>query len=106
MLDRCVGTDEVLEAVIKQLTPTFALAGYKIDYHKIEIMSEEDARTHCFLSSPTIRVNHRDICDEIIESDCVCCGEISGQQTDCRVLNMLFIRIIINQLKTINFLTI
>lgn len=83
--DRCVGTDEVLEAVIKQLTPAFALAGYTIDYHKIEIMSEEDARKHWFLSSPTIRVNHRDICDEIIESDCGCCGEISGRQTDCRV---------------------
>ena len=25
------------------------------------------------------------ICDEVKESDCGCCGEISGNQVDCRV---------------------
>ena len=37
------------------------------------------------MSSPTIRVNGYDICDEVKESDCGCCGEISGNQVDCRV---------------------
>lgn len=83
--DRCVGTDAVLEDVIKALSPAFALAGYRISYRKTEIATEADAILHKFVSSPTIRVNGRDICDEVKESDCGCCGEISGTQVDCRV---------------------
>ena len=83
--DRCVGTDAVLEQVIKELTPAFTLAGYRISYQKIEIANDRDAVNHRFVSSPTIRVNGMDICDEVKESDCGCCGEISGTQVDCRV---------------------
>ena len=83
--DRCVGTDVVLEEVIQELSPAFALAGYHISYNKTQIKSELDAVLHRFLSSPTIRVNGCDICAEVQESDCGCCGEISGTQTDCRV---------------------
>ncbi len=83
--DRCVGTDAVLEKVIKELSPAFDLAGYHISYHKTEIATEEDATFHHFVSSPTIRINGNDICDEVQESDCGCCGEISGTQVDCRV---------------------
>ena len=83
--DRCIGTDGVLEEVIQKLSPAFALAGYRISYRKTEITSERDALSHRFLSSPTIRVNGVDICDNVRESDCACCGEISGSQVDCRV---------------------
>ena len=83
--DRCVGTDAVLEEVIRELTPPFTLAGYTVSYRKTEIRSEEDAIEHRFVSSPTIRVNGADICAEVKESDCGCCGEISGTQVDCRV---------------------
>lgn len=83
--DRCVGTDAVLEEVIKQLSPAFALAGYRISYRKIEVATEQDAVMNRFVSSPTIRVNGSDICSEVKESDCGCCGEISGTQVDCRV---------------------
>ena len=83
--DRCVGTDAVLEEVIEELTPAFALAGYRIAYRKTEITGEQDAVLHQFVSSPTIRVNGRDICGVVKESDCGCCGEISGTQVDCRV---------------------
>ena len=83
--DRCVGTDAVLEKVIKELSPAFNLAGYHISYHKTEIATEQDAIYHKFVSSPTIRINGNDICDEVQESDCGCCGEISGTQVDCRV---------------------
>jgi hypothetical protein len=82
--DRCIGTDDVLEQVIKELKPTLALAGYGISYNKTEIATKQDAVKHRFLSSPTIRVNGRDICDKVQESDCGCCGEISGTQVDCR----------------------
>ena len=82
--DRCIGTDDVLERVIKELKPSLALAGYGVSYNKTEIATEQDAIKHRFLSSPTIRINGRDICDEVKESDCGCCGEISGTQVDCR----------------------
>lgn len=83
--DRCVGTDAVLEDVIVELTPALELTGYSVSYSKIKIDNEELAVQHRFVSSPTIRINGRDICDEVKESDCVCCGEISGTQVDCRV---------------------
>ena len=83
--DRCVGTDSVLEEVIKELVPAFSLAGYRILYRKKEIATERDAVLNRFVSSPTIRVNGYDICDSVKESDCRCCGEISGTQVDCRV---------------------
>lgn len=83
--DRCVGTDAVLEDVIVELTPALELTGYSVSYSKIKIDNEELAVQHRLVSSPTIRINGRDICDEVKESDCVCCGEISGTQVDCRV---------------------
>lgn len=83
--DRCIGTDDVLEEVIHVLSPAFDIAGYSIVYNKIEIKTEKDAIENRFLSSPTIRVNGIDICDEVKESNCGCCGEISGTQVDCRV---------------------
>ena len=83
--DRCVGTDTVLEEVIDELKPAFAIAGYEISYDKIEILSKDLAVKHRFVSSPTVRVNGIDICEDVKESDCGCCGEISGTQVDCRV---------------------
>lgn len=83
--DRCIGTDIVLEDVIKELTSAFSLAGYHISYCKTEIATEKDAISHQFVSSPTIRVNGYDICSDVKESNCGCCGEISGTQVDCRV---------------------
>ena len=83
--DRCIGTDAVVEEVITSLKDAFALANYRLTYHKTEIATEADAIKHRFLSSPTIRVNGIDICAEVKESDCACCGDISGTQVDCRV---------------------
>ena len=82
---RCVGTDSVLEDVIKVLSPAFVLAGYGISYHKTEIATEKDAILHRFVSSPTIRVNGRDICNSVQKNNCGCCGDIAGTQVNCRV---------------------
>ena len=83
--DRCIGTDQELEEVVSVLTPALKLAGYSVEIRKIEIATKELAEKYCFLSSPTIRVNGKDICQTVSESDCGCCGEISGTQVDCRV---------------------
>lgn len=83
--ERCIGTDQILEEVIEELTPALNLAGYSIEYHKVEISTEQLAARYQFLSSPTIRVNGVDICSEVSESSCGCCSEISGAAVDCRV---------------------
>ena len=83
--DRCIGTVDVLDEVITILLPALEMAGYKVEYRKIEIETEEMARQHHFLSSPTIQVNGRDIFQTIVETNCACCGEICGTDVDCRV---------------------
>lgn len=83
--ERCVGTDQELREVLDTLAPALALAGYAIEYRKTEMTTREIAIANRFLSSPTIRVNGRDICSTVAENDCGCCGEISGTQVDCRV---------------------
>ncbi len=83
--DRCIGTHTVLDEVMMALTPALKLAGYEVEYKKIEIATEELARKYQFLASPTIRVNGYDICRSVAESNCGCCGDISGTEVDCRV---------------------
>lgn len=83
--ERCIGTDGVLDEVVMTLTPSIRLAGYEIEYNKIEMKTAEIAVKHRFLSSPTIRVNGQDICGPVKENSCGCCSEISGSDVDCRV---------------------
>jgi hypothetical protein len=61
--ERCIGTDKVLAGVLTILTPALQLAGYEVEYHKIEMRTAEIAEKHQFLSSPTIRVNGRESAD-------------------------------------------
>lgn len=82
--DRCVGTDAVLDKVVEGLKPALSLAGYQIEYQKQEISTPELAEKFHFLSSPTVRVNGRDIFGKIKETGCSCCGDIAGTHVDCR----------------------
>lgn len=83
--ERCIGTDHILDEVMIALTPGLNLAGYEVVYNKIEMVTEEIARKYQFISSPTIRVNGRDICQSVAENSCGCCSDISGTDVDCRV---------------------
>ncbi|MFT9057667.1 MAG: DUF2703 domain-containing protein [Ethanoligenens sp.] len=83
--DRCIGTDQVLDEIMMIITPTIQLAGYEVEYHKIEMKTAELAERFRFLSSPTIRVNGQDICGSVKENACGCCSEISRTDVDCRV---------------------
>lgn len=83
--DRCIGTDNVLDEVMLTLTPALQLAGYEVEYHKVEMQTAELATQYQFLSSPTIRVNGQDICQSVAENSCGCCSDISGTDVDCRV---------------------
>ena len=83
--DRCVGTDEVLDEVLDVLEPALQLAGYIVVRRKIEMSTAEIAAEYQFLSSPTIRVNSKDICLTVEENDCGCCSDIAGCDVECRV---------------------
>jgi len=83
--DRCIGTDAALDEVMAELTPALKLAGFEIEYNKIEMKTAELAEKYQFLSSPTIRVNGQDICGPVKENSCGCCSEISGTDVACRV---------------------
>ncbi|HEY8462725.1 MAG TPA: DUF2703 domain-containing protein [Bacillota bacterium] len=83
--ERCIGTDRILDEVMQTLTPALKLAGFTVEYQKIEMKTAEIAKQYSFLSSPTIRVNGRDICQSVAENSCSCCTDISGAAVDCRV---------------------
>ncbi len=83
--DRCIGTDVVLEEVLKEIGGALSCAGYGIELKKKEILSKEMAEELQFFSSPTIRVNGIDICESAAENSCGCCSDISGTDVECRV---------------------
>lgn len=83
--ERCIGTDNVLDEVMMTLTPALRIAGFEVEYNKIEMNSAKIATQYKFLSSPTIRVNGQDICQSVAENSCGCCSDISGTDVNCRV---------------------
>ena len=84
---RCVGSDESLEEAIAIVSPTLALTGKQVAVRRILVDSEATAVMHNFITSPTIRINGRDIAGEMKESKCDSCTDLCGcdEGTDCRV---------------------
>lgn len=84
---RCRGTDANLEAALADSKRVLDAAGVNVLVRKTLIGSAEQARTLGFISSPTIRVDGRDIALELRESSCAECGEACGCDgaIDCRV---------------------
>lgn len=82
---RCQGTDQSLEDALAEVSGLLGAAGAEVTVNKINVTSEELAIRHRFVSSPTIRVNGRDIQMEVKESLCESCGDLCGEDVDCRV---------------------
>lgn len=82
--ERCQGTESNLDSAIKDLSAVLQAAGYEVALSKINITSPELAIEHEFLSSPTIRVNGKDIAMEVRETLCEECGDLCGSDTECR----------------------
>jgi hypothetical protein len=82
---RCQGTETKLYDAINEVSSVLSEAGFEIVVNKININSRDLAIKHHFLSSPTIRVNGRDIALEVKESSCKECGDLCGDSVDCRV---------------------
>jgi hypothetical protein len=87
--ERCRGTDANLDAALATVGSVLESAGAKVRVTKTLVDSEQKARALGFLSSPTIRVNGRDVALEFRESRCeseaCACADGSGSAIDCRV---------------------
>lgn len=82
---RCQGADNSLDEALGDVAKVLEATSVAVKVNKINVNTEELALKHQFVSSPTIRVNGRDIQLEIKESLCESCGDLCGDEVDCRV---------------------
>lgn len=82
---RCRGTDENLSRALDAVRSVLSSAGVAVNLRKVLVDSEEKAREHRLVSSPTIRVNGHDVALGTKESRCGSCSDLAGRGTDCRV---------------------
>jgi hypothetical protein len=82
---RCQGTEKNLDEAISGASAVLKAAGFDIVVNKINISSKELAEKYQFISSPTIKVNGKDIELEVKESCCQECGDLCGDNVNCRV---------------------
>jgi len=84
--ERCQGADTNLDQAVNEVSKVLDAAGYDIKVNKVNIISEELAIEHEFISSPTIRINGRDIVLNVKETVCKECGDLCGDSgVECRV---------------------
>lgn len=85
--DRCRGTDASLESALEVVRDRLEATGTDVEITKIHVATAEQARALRFVSSPTIRVNDRDVALELRESSCgsEACTDGCGDHVDCRV---------------------
>ncbi|MGI6635526.1 MAG: DUF2703 domain-containing protein [Christensenellales bacterium] len=83
--ERCGSTSAKLDEAVSELSGILDTIGYTLTVNKVEITSPELAEQYQFVSSPTIRVNNKDICTDLQENDCKDCGDLCGSDVNCRV---------------------
>lgn len=81
---RCQGTNTTVEESLEEMQNVLTELGYSYFLEKIHINSMELAKKYAFVSSPTIRINGKDIVLEDTESNCSTCGDVCGEEVDCR----------------------
>jgi len=84
---RCKGTDANLETALRIVREVLLASGTYVSTRKMLVNSEETARKLEFLSSPTIRINGRDIALKFRETPCDSCAGACACDggVDCRV---------------------
>lgn len=82
---RCQGAESNLDEALKDVSHVLQATGTDVVINKVNVNTEELAVKYQFLTSPTIRVNGRDIQMEYKESLCESCGDLCGDEVDCRV---------------------
>jgi Domain of unknown function (DUF2703) len=82
---RCVDTGTRLEQALALLAPVLTETGWEARLKKTHVTTEEQARALCFSSSPTVRIDGRDIQLESRESGCGDCGKLcKDSSVTCR----------------------
>lgn len=81
----CKGTEDNLDEALADVSAVLSASGVEVIVNRIHVDSEEKAQRLRFASSPTIRVNGRDIQLEGKESKCDSCGDLCGDEVDCRI---------------------
>lgn len=83
---RCVPTGDQLQQAVRLLEPVAKALGIELRHRQIVVQTPQEAKAHALLSSPTIRLNGRDIEQDIRESLCKSCGDLTENNTlvDCR----------------------
>lgn len=83
--DRCCDTEKTLSDALSSVKDVLNSAGIEAKINKYLIDTKEKAVKHKLLSSPTIRINGRDIDVDVKESECQSCGDVCGDNVDCRI---------------------
>lgn len=83
--NRCQGAETNLEEAVDEVSRVLESAGYEIIINKVNITTKELALQYQFISSPTIRINGTDIAIDVQESNCKDCGDLCGEEVECRV---------------------
>jgi glutaredoxin len=83
--ERCQEAEDNLDKAVAEVSAVLKSAGYEVHVSKVNIASKELAVKYEFISSPTIRVNGKDIALDFKESLCQECGDLCGDQVECRV---------------------
>lgn len=89
---RCVPTGAQLEKAVELLSPAAVALGIDLRMETKIVQTREEALLRGLLSSPTIRINGRDIAQDVRESKCESCGDLvedgdlvsGGTSVDCR----------------------
>jgi hypothetical protein len=84
---RCVGTDRNLESALGIVRGVLGATGATVEVRKTLVETAEQARELRFVTSPTLRINGRDVALELKERPCgseaCACGD--GEQIACRL---------------------
>lgn len=82
--ERCQGANTVIDESIADIKNILNEIGYSVSLTKTHVQNEQSAKDYAFFSSPTIRINGKDIILENKESNCSSCGDYCGTEVDCR----------------------
>ncbi|MEM5812346.1 MAG: DUF2703 domain-containing protein [Candidatus Aenigmatarchaeota archaeon] len=69
----CVKTKEIVRQTLKEL-------GIKATVEEILIDTKQKATKYHFRGSPTVRINEKDVQDEVAKGKCVACEKLSSEQ--------------------------
>jgi hypothetical protein len=84
MLQYVIDAKEQIIAV-SEVSKVLEATGVEVAVNKINVINEELARKYKFVTSPTIRINGNDIQMDFKESLCESCGDLCGDDVECRV---------------------